>query len=1313
MANDVTDTAATGEAPEGERSLSRSALPYLMAAVVASAAMAWYFFVYVPEKLDYFVGLKFRTLAVASGHVQSKVENLARALRSAPGLQSGGDCRAATRPDVYISLVLPDIWLDEGGKARQPGLRLSVCGIGGSVAWRDVAAEAAAASRRDFDDLVIADGNGDVIWQRETSTPRIGNLSELLGAADDQQGWLSFSWRERATVPVAADRKNLRSTAVLKSVNLGGVASLLLVQAVPVAADGIEIADSRNPGAIRQLYVAGLVSRAELQRQARRIPVAWMVLFALPMMLLFLAIPFVKLLTLTSKERFRFTDLVAMFVATIAAAGLGAIVPFVSAPARAVDPTLDAFGRLVETRLADETAAVLQLADRILKEKDALTLTDCADPRAAVGVPAGADRRQCGLWQALRGPASLELDVVVWFNDKGDQIRKWTTKAQITGPVSHRPYDHFRNVTSGRLWTFRSGTGQGGAVGPLERPFTIDPLRAPTTSELGVVFAMPASLEPPRTFLALNVRPQSVVDSIVPPGYGFAIIAPSGRVLFHSNEGLSLEENFFSEVGDPDAVRERSRSGRIERWSGDYHGRPHRFRMQPVTAFVDCPWLIVTFQETDGVLAAEVLQQSGTLRLGILNLALLVTLVLGIVAYTKARHRRTRDLVQAMLMAEPVGPYRFGILLGLAAVEMAAILATYLPTLRQMDRVYGIFVAVPVITLLVTLVARRAGTAGSARRGATKPASATYTRLAAAELGLLVLLVSALPAVGFARIVHVVRDVKDTERWLEEVNQQWVDRQGRVEARVNSPNYAARTREYLRAGFASDRGALDVEAPYAYLGILPRVRPGAAAADAGTDAVSPSDGQTLVRWLLDWNVFSSDNEPGRAVVLRSLDRPQLSASVMPGRPALAGVEVDAASPDLSPVELALGLAILALSIAAVYWARGRLLWRHPVSAPGLEAVLSGVPDAANVVVLAIGAPRTRKDEAVERTIAHATGRPPVERIRLLDAMTQEDLDAGRSRVERAIDRLEPAARLSHTIWIHVSNLESHLVDEASRARVFHLLESLLHGPRQQRRALVVTSSVDPIAHFKELFSAERGTVYTDEAPEVSLSRSALLLSLFRRCYVPLGRHDGSADRHRRLWASWWQYDPSKWREVLALELPEPLEAIGPELTAAWAHRREVPYDMLVREVRARAAAYYELLWTSCTRSEKLVLIQLAQEGFVTAQSWDVVAPLVASGIVVEQPVLTIFNRTFRDFLRETERGGVVQEWERMEGSGLWVVAGRLIGASLLAGGMFYLVTQDFALQSLLPIVSGTGLFGAPLLRTLVARVSGKTLEGLA
>ena len=365
------------------------------------------------------------------------------------------------------------------------------------------------------------------------------------------------------------------------------------------------------------------------------------------------------------------------------------------------------------------------------------------------------------------------------------------------------------------------------------------------------------------------------------------------------------------------------------------------------------------------------------------------------------------------------------------------------------------------------------------------------------------------------------------------------------------------------------------------------------------------------------------------------------------------------------------------------------------------------PDGEDVALLVIGAPKTGKDKLVENKAK------VVHRIQLLAETLTTDADVKKhlQSVEDAIWASKPP--VTQRVWILVSNLEVQLVDEESRRLAVDLLDKLLIGDRDNPRAVVVTSSVDPIAHFQELFSEERAGIYSDDAPEVSLSRAAHLLSRFERWYVPLSTMNSTQCRHA--WDSWWRYKPENWPAAMKVELQGigPLVKVPRELIADFAGDEKVSFAKLVRELRRRANAYYELLWTSCTRKEKLVLIQLAQEGFVTAQSWDVVAPLVAKGLIVERPVPTIFNHTFRDFLMDIERSGVVQEWERMDGNGLWQISGRLIGASLLAGGLFYLLTQDFSVQSLLPIASGTGMFGAPLFRTIIAKVSGRSLDATA
>ncbi len=698
------------------RTFVGSTMPYLAAAIFAAGVMAWYFFVYVPAKLDYFVGLRFRTLAVASAQVASKEENLFKALKGAVAA-GAGKSGTVTRDVIsgYFRALVPDMQFSREDKTglspeNVPGLRLSLPAegntVGTTVAWEDVALAATEASIRDFDDLLLADKDGVVVWQREKATPRVDNLETLLNTETEPSRWFSFSWQIRPTrkkaQPVA-----LPANPALSPVEVGGVPSYLFVQRVSLPKDGAV--------QLPTLYVGGLVSRRALERQATHIPVVWIVFVTLPVVLLFLALPFIKLASLMPKERYAFVDIAFLGLATIWAAGIGASLPFGPAGVTAQgDRRLGTAADAIEGQLALETRRVLNLARTIQDHEEVLKagLDDCESR-----IEAGLAPKRCGLWNAVRGMkqqlatgvserdldeilGSLELDIVAWVNRDGQQVQKWTTKTVVTTLTSHRSFDHFRNLSLGHTWTLADEDQ------PRTLPrFTIDPLRSPTTAEMGFIFGVPATgASHHNQFFVLNVRPQSVVDPILPPGYGFAVLTQDGRVQFHSEEALSLKENVLEEVNNPGAVRTWLQSGHRVTWSSDYHGRPHRLHMRTMPAFVGCQWRIVVFREMEPVLAAQLRQQTGTLRLWSLNFLALLG-VLGLIWWhSRASSRKVRDIALA-----PASPSRPAIsaLIGLTGLAAFLIAWTYrADALRGLDYLYVGFALIPLLAVGVAVVSR-------------------------------------------------------------------------------------------------------------------------------------------------------------------------------------------------------------------------------------------------------------------------------------------------------------------------------------------------------------------------------------------------------------------------------------------------------------------------------------------------------------------------------------------------------------------------------------------------------------------------------
>jgi hypothetical protein len=86
-------------------------------------------------------------------------------------------------------------------------------------------------------------------------------------------------------------------------------------------------------------------------------------------------------------------------------------------------------------------------------------------------------------------------------------------------------------------------------------------------------------------------------------------------------------------------------------------------------------------------------------------------------------------------------------------------------------------------------------------------------------------------------------------------------------------------------------------------------------------------------------------------------------------------------------------------------------------------------------------------------------------------------------VDKEVAAVEDAPAPCAAVWVIVSNLEAQLVTAASRAlvvRLFERLTGLVGG--NSAVAAIVTSTVDPIAHFEELFHEELREIHANASP---------------------------------------------------------------------------------------------------------------------------------------------------------------------------------------------------------------------------------------
>ncbi len=178
------------------------------------------------------------------------------------------------------------------------------------------------------------------------------------------------------------------------------------------------------------------------------------------------------------------------------------------------------------------------------------------------------------------------LDMVFWTDEEGRQVIKWSAEKKATPLVDTSTRDYFSRIDREEAWMLR------GADPPTE--FYLQPVSSMTTGRRQAVFARPAPEAHSKLGVAAVItRLHSIIDPVLPPSFGFAVIDAAGSVRFHSNSRRSLLENFFDECEHEPALLANVAGRTAGRFSARYFGRDHSMYVKPLSGL---PWSLVVFR---------------------------------------------------------------------------------------------------------------------------------------------------------------------------------------------------------------------------------------------------------------------------------------------------------------------------------------------------------------------------------------------------------------------------------------------------------------------------------------------------------------------------------------------------------------------------------------------------------------------------------------------------------------------------------------------------------------------------------------------
>jgi hypothetical protein len=154
------------------------------------------------------------------------------------------------------------------------------------------------------------------------------------------------------------------------------------------------------------------------------------------------------------------------------------------------------------------------------------------------------------------------------------------------------------------------------------------------------------------------------------------------------------------------------------------------------------------------------------------------------------------------------------------------------------------------------------------------------------------------------------------------------------------------------------------------------------------------------------------------------------------------------------------------------------------------------------------------------------------------------------------------------------------------------------------------------------------------------------------------------------------------------------------------------WKQIVSFVLDAAEPYYRSVWDLCSRDEKVVLIQLAEEGLVNPKNIRILRRLSRRRLVALEPRFRLINESFREFVLAVEPPERVAQWEGEGTMQTWKRMSVPIYALGAVAVAILLFTEQSFVTSALAIVTGSaGVLGS--LRALYVQIRPTTANKTA
>jgi hypothetical protein len=493
-----------------------------------------------------------------------------------------------------------------------------------------------------FDDILLVSEDGTIVYQSNKAGPQFTTLTGLLqaqaGGADDKP---TGSAAETKPTDSGAETKPLRRTAGAHSgpaskhddqetggraaVNqnadqawrnksmhltdlvLAGTRYKLFLQ--PVLVDAFTHDPNQDEPA-QEWVVCGLTSATTLEWEALSISSTFMVWLTALFLVVFMSAPVLKVLFINRREHLRLRELgflgflLVLLTSVFTLSGLNAV----GFPLNDdTEEQLERLGNRLSKNIHDELRQMRdQLQDWCKNRDSGKDLKSDLESvekrnRRVIRSNGGTGSSRGGIDRPPTAAIYPYLNNVFWTNDDGQQMVKWSASRYLTPMI---------DVSKSRLYkgprsTYLDGNAPAfrfDSVMPLNKLEYLADLTMSTRDCNPNLFPPRVESDVAGGSAFLTAQPLSLIDPILPFGYGFALVDETGLVLFHVDKTKNLHENFLQESDWSKQLNAAMFGHSTQRsLTVKYLGNDYQARVMPVIGVSQAPWSLIVFRDPTSV----------------------------------------------------------------------------------------------------------------------------------------------------------------------------------------------------------------------------------------------------------------------------------------------------------------------------------------------------------------------------------------------------------------------------------------------------------------------------------------------------------------------------------------------------------------------------------------------------------------------------------------------------------------------------------------------------------------------------------------